>query len=111
MPSLATNNANPTTTLLDLINASEAQLTAAGVSFGHGTTNARDEAIWLVLWSLGLALDTPLDNPLENPKSMANRPVAQEEYAKVASILGARISTRKPAAYLTHEAWLQGIAF
>ncbi len=102
---------NTTSTLLDLINVSEAQLVAAGVSFGHGTTNARDEAIWLVLWSLGLALDTPLDDPLENPKSMANRPVAQAEYAKVASILGARIDTRKPAAYLTQEAWLQGISF
>lgn len=98
-------------TLLDLVNTSEAQLLSAGVSFGHGTTNARDEAIWLVLWSLGLPLDTPLDNPQENPDSMANRPVAQEEYARAASILGARISTRKPAAYLTHEAWLQGVAF
>lgn len=98
-------------TLLDLINTGEAQLVAAGVSFGHGTTNARDEAIWLVLWSLGLPLDTPLDDPLENPDSMANRPVALVEYARAASILGARISTRKPAAYLTQEAWLQGVAF
>ena len=98
-------------TLLDLVNTSEAQLLAAGVSFGHGTTNARDEAIWLVLWSLGLPLDTPLDDPLENPDSMANRPVTQAEYARAAIILGARISTRKPAAYLTQEAWLQGVAF
>ena len=98
-------------TLLDLVNTGEAQLLAAGVSFGHGTTNARDEAIWLVLWSLGLPLDTPLDDPLENPDSKANRPVALAEYARAASILGARISTRKPAAYLTQEAWLQGVAF
>ena len=42
---------------------------------------------------------------------MANRPVAQAEYTRAASILGARISTRKPAAYLTQEAWLQGVAF
>ena len=98
-------------TLLDLVNTSESRLVAARVSFGHGTTNARDEAIWLVLWSLGLPLDTPLDDPLENPDSQANRPVAQVEYAQAASILGARISTRKPAAYLTQEAWLQGVAF
>ena len=98
-------------TLLDLVNTSEARLVAARVSFGHGTTNARDEAIWLVLWSLGLPLDTPLDDPLENSDSKANRPVAQTEYARAASILGARISTRKPAAYLTQEAWLQGVAF
>lgn len=101
----------PDATLLDLINTSEAQLITAGVSFGHGTTNARDEAIWLVLWSLGLPLDTPLDDPQKNPDSLANRPVAQEEYARAASLLGARIKTRKPAAYLTREAWLQGIPF
>jgi ribosomal protein L3 glutamine methyltransferase len=99
------------TTLLDLVNAGEAQLLAAGVSFGHGTTNARDEAIWLVLWSLGLPLDTPLDDPLKNPDSKANRPMVHEESARAASILGARIATRKPAAYLTQEAWLQGVAF
>ena len=98
-------------TLIDLVNTGEAQLAAAGVSFGHGTTNARDEAIWLVLWSLGLPLDTPLDNPLENPDSKANRPIAKAEYTQVAIILEARISTRKPAAYLTQEAWLQGVAF
>ncbi len=100
-----------TTRLLDLINTSEAQLIAAGVSFGHGTTNARDEAIWLVLWSLGLPLDTPLDDPLQNPESLANRPVTGAEYDRVASILGARISSRKPAAYITNEAWLQGVTF
>ena len=101
----------PNPTLIELITRSEAQLLAAGVSFGHGTTNARDEAIWLVLWSLGLALDTPLDDPLENPDSMANRPVSPMERAGAATLLGARISTRKPAAYLTQEAWLQGVAF
>ena len=103
--------ATPSQTLIELINRSEAQLVAAGVSFGHGTTNARDEAIWLVLWSLELPLDTPLDDPLENPESKANRPVTPMECAGAATILGARISTRKPAAYLTQEAWLQGVAF
>ena len=44
--------------LLDLISECTNRLTLAKVSFGHGTTNAHDEASWLVLWSLGLPLDT-----------------------------------------------------
>lgn len=94
-------------TVIELIESGAAQLAQAGVSFGHGTTNAFDEAAWLVLWQLGL----PLDSPLEGPDSVANRPVAPEKYAQTASLLIARIETRKPAAYLTHEAWLQGVPF
>ncbi|MEO7106416.1 MAG: 50S ribosomal protein L3 N(5)-glutamine methyltransferase [Rhodoferax sp.] len=93
--------------LLELIESSARQLDEANLSFGHGTTNAFDEAAWLVLWSLGLPLDTPLDGE----DSKANDPVALVDAAKVASILEARITTRKPAAYLTQEAWLQGVAF
>jgi len=94
-------------TVIELIESGAAQLAHAGVSFGHGTTNAFDEAALLVLWQLGL----PLDSPLEGPDSVANRPVAPEKYAQTASLLIARIETRKPAAYLTHEAWLQGVPF
>ena len=39
-------------TLLSLIEQSAERLTQAGVSFGHGTLNAFDEAAWLVLWRL-----------------------------------------------------------
>lgn len=91
----------------ELVAQAAAQLTETGVSFGHGTTNAADEAAWLVLHALGLPLDTPL--AAEDLES--NRPVTQEEYTQVATLLGARISSRKPAAYLTNEAWLQGVPF
>jgi ribosomal protein L3 glutamine methyltransferase len=83
-------------------------LAAAGVSFGHGTTNAHDEAAWLVLWRLGLPLDSDLS---EAPDSMKNQPVAPADQALVATLFEERIRTRKPAAYLTQEAWLQGIPF
>ena len=95
--------------LKELVAEAAAQLNAAGVSFGHGTTNAADEAAWLVLHALGLPLDTPLSDEDEDEES--KRPVALEEYARAATLLGARISTRKPAAYLTNEAWLQGVPF
>ena len=104
-------NVTSSQTLIELVNFCETELAASGVSFGHGTTHAHDEAAWLVLWSLKLPLDTPLDDPRENEKSQANRPVSSMECAGAARILGARIHTRKPVAYLTKEAWLQGVAF
>jgi ribosomal protein L3 glutamine methyltransferase len=94
-------------TLLELIESSAQQLTDAKVSFGHGTTNAFDEAAWLVLHSLGL----PLDTPVRGEDSEQKRPVTPVERAQAATLLIARITTRKPAAYLTNEAWLQGVAF
>ncbi len=90
-------------TVIELIEAGAKQLTAAGVAYGHGTSNAFDEAAWLVLWQLGL--------PLDEIDAEADRPVTPEEQAKVAALLQERISTRKPAAYLTQEAWLQGVPF
>ncbi len=95
-------------TLLELIEDGARQFEAAALSYGHGTTNAFDEAAWLALWQLGLPLDTPLDDA---PDSQANRPLAPEDIAQTATLFEARISSRKPAAYLTHEAWLQGFSF
>ena len=95
-------------TVGQLIARGAAQLAAAGVAFGHGTTNARDEAAWLVLWGLGLPLDTPLG---DEPDSMENQAVAPASQAQIATLFEARIATRKPAAYLTREAWLAGVPF
>lgn len=95
------------TTVLEIIHAGAAQLSAANVAFGHGTTNAFDEAAWLVLWRLGLPLDTPLDGE----DSVANTPVASAQQAEIATLFAKRITTRQPAAYLTQEAWLQGVPF
>ena len=91
-----------------LVEAGEQRLLAAGVGFGHGTTNAHDEAAWLVLWRLGLPLDSPLGDA---PDSLSNRPVMPADQALVATLFEERIRTRKPAAYLTREAWLQGVSF
>jgi ribosomal protein L3 glutamine methyltransferase len=98
-------------TLIELIEAGARRLTDAGVAFGHGTTNAFDEAVWLTLWRLGLPLDTPLDDLADNPNSKQKSPVALDRQAQVAALFEERIATRKPAAYLTREAWLQGVPF
>ena len=94
-------------TVLELIDAGASQLDAAGVCFGHGTTNAFDEAAWLVLWKLGLALDSDL----EGPASVAHEPVTGQQQALVAELFASRIGSRQPAAYLTNEAWLHGVPF
>ncbi|GAB3656022.1 50S ribosomal protein L3 N(5)-glutamine methyltransferase [Ramlibacter alkalitolerans] len=89
--------------LLPLVERLASELEAAGVAFGHGTTNAFDEAAWLVLWKLGLpldALDEHAQRELQAGEERAARALVQE-----------RIATRKPAAYLTREAWLQGVPF
>ncbi len=98
-------------TLLELVTQSARQLEAAGVAFGHGTENAFDEAAWLVLWRLGLPLDTPLDSPPTDQGDVAHQLVDPVQQGDVAVLLDARIQTRKPAAYLTHEAWLMGVPF
>ena len=90
-------------TTIELIEHWAARLTEAGVSFGHGTTNAFDEAAWLVLHALKI--------PLGELDLVQNNPVAGVEQSFVATLLGARIATRKPAAYLTNQAWLQGVPF
>ena len=94
------------TTIGALIASGASALTAAGVAFGHGTTNAHDEASWLVLWRLNLPLDSELDDA-----ALANQAVDAAQQAQVAALFDERIRTRKPAAYLTQEAWLQGVPF
>ncbi|MEO6278158.1 50S ribosomal protein L3 N(5)-glutamine methyltransferase [Roseateles sp.] len=89
--------------LIDCITTQAARLDQAGLFFGHGTTNAFDEAAWLALWRLGLPVDG-LDEHEE-------RDLTNADQVAIAALVDERISTRKPAAYLTGEAWLQGVPF
>ena len=90
-------------TVIDLIERMSARLQEADVSFGHGTTTAFDEAAWLVLWKLGL--------PLDGLDDVEGQLIDATQVAMVEQLVGERISTRRPAAYLTGEAWLQGLPF
>ena len=90
-------------TVIELIEAGARRLADAGVAFGHGTANAFDEAAWLVLWKLG--------HPLDQIDAHARDAVDATQQAAVDALLAERIATRKPAAYLTREAWLQGVPF
>jgi len=91
-----------------VVESAAALLASAGLAFGHGTANAHDEAAWLVLWRLGLPLDSDLSDA---PGAVSAQGVSAEQLAQVQALLQERIDTRKPAAYLTREAWLQGVSF
>ncbi len=90
-------------TLQQALQQARQRLQAAGLSYGHGTTNAHDEAVWLLLWRLGL--------PLHEWDEHAQRVLTAAEAAAIDALINQRIHTRQPAAYLTGEAWLQGVPF
>lgn len=79
------------------------RLRAAGLSFGHGTGNARDEAAWLVLGALGIPFDC-------EPARLAE-PVAPARAARLARLIERRVRERVPVAYLLGEAWFAGLPF
>lgn len=105
--------------LKELIHTSADRLDEAKVAFGHGTLNAQDEAAWLVLWQLKLPLDLDFTEDMLRIQERAtalhlNLNVADISAAHIQAcqaLIDQRIQTRKPAAYLTREAWLQGIPF
>ena len=90
-------------TLVELVTAESERLKRAGVSFGHGTGNAFDEAAWLITWAVGL--------PLDALETRGQKEVAAADIAKAEALVARRIETRQPAAYLTGEAWLQNVPF
>ena len=89
--------------LIELIERSAARFEGAGVCCAQGTTNAFDEAAWLVLWRLKL--------PLGALDEHAEQDIGDADEAAVEALITQRIETRRPAAYLTGEAWLQGAPF
>ncbi|HET8871758.1 MAG TPA: 50S ribosomal protein L3 N(5)-glutamine methyltransferase [Aquabacterium sp.] len=91
------------TTVIQLIEQGAQRLTEGAVAFGHGTTNAFDESAWLTLWKLGYPLDA-LDE-------CGDQAVDASQIRQVQDLIEERIATRKPAAYLTRQAWLQGVSF
>ncbi len=86
-----------------LIASCAAALDQAQVCFGQGTLQAADEAAWLVLWKLGLPLDVDTDTLTDE--------VSPESERAVQDLLNQRMHSRQPLAYLTQEAWLQGVSF
>jgi ribosomal protein L3 glutamine methyltransferase len=90
-------------TARDLIRQGAALFTREELTFAHGTDNAEDEAAALVLHALGIGYD--------QPDSVLDQPLTAAQCAEIQSLLEARATTRKPAAYLVNEAWFAGLPF
>jgi ribosomal protein L3 glutamine methyltransferase len=93
----------PFTTVRDLLRFAVSRFTAAGLSFGHGSSNAFDEAAYLVLHTLNLPLDT-LDPFLDAR-------LLDTEIDAIMKVIERRATDRVPAAYITNEAWMHGHRF
>jgi len=90
-------------TVRDWLRFAVTRFNEAGLSFGHGTTNARDEAAYLILHTLKL--------PLDRLDPFLDKTLSAEEIEAVSRMLRRRVEQRVPAAYLTNEAWLGDFRF
>jgi len=97
------NDDDNLTTLRDLVRRGASMFNEAELFFGHGTDNALDEALQLVLHALHL------DHTL--PQSYLDAHLTGDEKARVLELFQQRIRERVPAAYLTGKAWFTGLEF
>ncbi|MDR3323033.1 MAG: 50S ribosomal protein L3 N(5)-glutamine methyltransferase [Zoogloeaceae bacterium] len=90
-------------TLRDCLRFAVSRFNEAGLYFGHGCDNAWDEAVYLALFSLQL--------PSERLEAFLDARLLPAERETLLRLYQRRIAERLPAAYLTHEAWLNGYRF
>ncbi len=90
-------------TLRDWLRYAVSRFNQAGLAFGHGTANAYDEAVYLLLHALHL--------PLDRLEPFLDARLSTTERNELAALLTRRVDDRVPAAYLTHEAWLGDFRF
>ena len=100
---MTTGIENELLTLRDWLRYAVSRFTAAGVFYGHGTTNAFDEAVWLILHTLSL--------PHDRLEAFLDAKLAADERATVARMIDRRTVDRLPTAYLTNQAWLGDYRF
>jgi ribosomal protein L3 glutamine methyltransferase len=108
LPDSATNPAHDEiletfVSLRDFFRYAVGRFNGAALAFGHGTTNSVDEAAFLLLEALHLPIDA-LDPFLDARLTRAER-------VRLLSLIEARVTTRKPAAYLLNRAYIQGEPF
>jgi ribosomal protein L3 glutamine methyltransferase len=90
-------------TVRDYVRWGVSRFTHGGVYYGHGTDNALDEALQLVLHTLGI--------PLGSEAGLLDAKLTEDERKKVLTLIEKRVNERIPVPYLTGEAWFCGLAF
>jgi len=91
------------TTLRDILRYAVGRFSEAGLSYGHGTVNALDEAVFLILESLHL--------PIGDVNPFADARLTLAERRMLLARIAERIATRKPAPYLLRRAYIGAEAF
>lgn len=90
-------------TIRDWLRYAVTHMSRAHLVYGHGTSNAVDEAAFLIL--------SHLDLPIDDVNPWLDCRLTTDERQSIASLIAERIDTRKPAAYLVHAAYIQGRKF
>lgn len=90
-------------TLRDIMRFAASAFNANGLYFGHGTDNAWDEAVTLVLHTLHL--------PASILPEVIDARLTQDEKSAIFNLIDQRVTKRIPLAYLTHEAWFADLPF
>ena len=94
---------NSFSTVRDLLRYAVTRFNTEQLFFGHGSSNALDEAAYLILHTLKL--------PLDQLDPFLDARLLPEEIASVMRVIERRSKDRVPAAYITNEAWLGAYRF
>jgi ribosomal protein L3 glutamine methyltransferase len=94
---------NELTTIRDHLRYAVSQFSAAKLAHGHGTTSALDEAAFIILEALHL--------PVGDINPWLEAKLLPAEKLRIQELVQARITTRKPAAYLLNKTYMHGVPF
>lgn len=90
-------------TLRDFLRYAITRFESAGIAYGHGTSEAVDEAAFMILEGLHL--------PIDRLDPFLDARLLPDERARLADLIEQRVTTRKPAAYLLNKAYIKGVPF